>query len=512
MTNHAELAADWHDQVNARDGSDVLVAEVSAGLSTGLPSIEKAVWDPELNGGLGDWTDSIDAQVGDVIEYRARFNCDDTQRPIRDDISLGYITLTDWLPPGTVYNGDAVPSYVATFTQPASAPATPTPDPDVPSPVTLGGLSGIEWFLGDVSADGWWETTFTVTVVDAPVVQEGLKTGNHWKLTGINTFGQEYSDRDIADLDYVDPHPDAQQRATAVPNPLIPGSVVPYTITIDNVRGRVPPRTYYVTDTLPEGMRETTPTITVIELDGSPLADGVDYTTSYNSGTGEWLIDLHDGAIDTPVPGGSQLFIRLRFRRRLGRGSRRHAQRHGERRLQHAARRQRPRLSRRTTTLSTPTPTTPRSSSRHCKSPRPATPAAITIGETVHYDVTVTVPRGMIAYWPSIRIASRVTAPGIVDRARATITDTTGTPVVGAAFESTGTPTRAIRVPPTARRIQLGPGQPDRQPWSSGDYTFVLGYDLHVHRRARQRRPGAVPPGHRQRPAHERLGRIVYWD
>ncbi len=81
MTNHAELAADWHDQVNARDGSDVLVAEVSAGLSTGLPSIEKSVWDPDLNGGLGDWTDKIDAQVGDVIEYRARLNCDDTAAP-----------------------------------------------------------------------------------------------------------------------------------------------------------------------------------------------------------------------------------------------------------------------------------------------------------------------------------------------------------------------------------------------------------------------------------------------
>ncbi len=132
------------------------------------------MWDPDL----GSWIDTITAQVGDEMLYRLRFNTTDGATPERDDISLGYIALTDWIPPGTVVSSYATPTVSdwADFSD-TTFPTTRSVNPTTPASVTLGSLQGYEWFLGDVAADGWWETTFTVLVVDEPVVQDGLKTG-----------------------------------------------------------------------------------------------------------------------------------------------------------------------------------------------------------------------------------------------------------------------------------------------------------------------------------------------
>ncbi|MDA3935527.1 MAG: hypothetical protein PF636_01495, partial [Actinomycetota bacterium] len=475
MTNVAILGSNWHDQVNPpRNGVDVLVASVSAGLATGLPEISKEVWDPAL----GAWTDTIDAQVGDELLYRARFNTNDGVDPIRSDISLGYITLTDWVPPGTVYNHDANPSYEGTF----SVPATPTPpaiNMSVPTTVTLGSLTGYQWFLGDVSANGWWETTFTVTVQDVPVVQEGLKTGNHWKLTGINTFGSEYSDRDIADLMYVEPNLVLDKSTGALPSPLIPGTVVPYTITIDNSQSGVA-EDVLVTDTLPLGMLETTPTITAITLNttstATPLVENVDYTTSYDSGTGVWLIDLHDGTIDTPIPGGGTLVIDYDavIDTGLGAGIT----------LNDIA----------TVSYDTQPDGTGRAVPGTGNTADPNTDDAeiqlaplsiaktgdagpVTIGETVHYDITVTVPDGMIAYWPRIvdeidQIDGMYYVPG-----SASITDTGGTPLTAAAFESTSTPTRA-NLGNNVTQFTWELANPIDNSSGGSAYEFVLSYDM----------------------------------
>lgn len=446
MRNAARLATDWYDQVDTdRTGSDTLVAEVAATLDTGLPAIDKAVWDPDT----GTWVDSIDARVGDRLLYRLRFNTTDGVGPIRSDISLGYITLTDWLPPGTVYNGDAHPVHAGTFSLPASAPPASVLNPDVPNTVTLGALTGLEWFLGDVSANGWWETTFTVTVQDLPVVQQGLKTGNHWKLTGVNTFGQEYSDRDIAPLDYVEPQLVLDKTASAVPVPLVAGSSVGYTITIDNV-GAGAAEDIVVTDHLPVGMRDATPTVTSVSLDGTPLAPG-SWSTGYSPATGRLDIDLAPAAPGTPIPAGSRLVVTLESRVDAATGAGTtltniatvayNTQSDGSGRQVPG-----------TTVVADPNTDDATVTLTGASIAKTGPAGPIRIGDAVTYDLDVTIPAGAIVYWP--RIVDRLSRDGVWYVAgSASITTIAGAPPAAAAFDTTSTPVRTQQG--TANRTDL---------------------------------------------------------
>ena len=437
MANTATLAGDWHDQIKPpRMGVDTLVSTVSAGLTTGLPGIAKDVWDPAS----GSWASETSATVGDTLLYRVRFNTSDGATPDRSDISLGHITLTDWLPPGVVYNNDAVPHYsdAADF----SAVGSEVTNIDTPYVVSLGTLSGREWFLGDVAADGWWETTFTVTVTNTPVVAEGLKTGNHWKMTGINTFGKEYSDRDINALDYHVPELTLSKDATSVPSPLVPGSVVGYDITINNT-GMADAEDVSVDDTLPVGMRTVPPTITSVTLDGDPLAVGVDYKTSYNAGTGVFAIDFHDTAapaVDTAIPAGSSLVIGYTSTVDTGVGA-------GTTLTDLAS------VSYNTQADGSgrATPKTTNVADRNTddavvnlapltmRKTGPTGP--FRIGESYVYSLEVTVPAGVYAYWP--RMVDTLNRDGIYYVPEtAVITTVSGTPAAVAAFATTSTPVR----------------------------------------------------------------------
>ena len=471
MTNVAELASDWHDQVKPpRSGSDVLVASVSAGLSTGLPAIDKAVWDPDL----GMWTDSIDAQVGDEILYRVRFNTADGATPLRTDISLGYITLTDWLPPGTVYNGDAVPSHAATFTLPAGAPPSADLNPDVPRAVTIGSLNGLEWFLGDVSADGWWETTLTVTVQDVPVVQEGLKTGNHWKLTGVNTFGQEYSDRDIATLDYVEPDLVLDKTASTVPNPLVAGSTVGYTITIDNI-GAGDAEDLVITDYLPVGTRTTTPTVSSISLDGVPLAPGAWTDDLRRPQPGRFDIDLTPTLPGTGIPAGSRMVVLLNSTvdSTTGAGTTLTD-------IATVAYNTQPDGSGRpvagTAVVADPNTDDAAVTLTRATITKTGPAGPIRIGDTVTYNLNVTVPAGAIAYWP--RLIDRSDRDGIwYVPGRRRSTTLAGTPPVPASFDTTSTPARTQTG--TANRTDLtwNLANPIDNRGQASSYQFRLTFD-----------------------------------
>ncbi len=471
MTNTAKLAGTWYDQVKPpRTDSDVLVATVNAALSTGLPGIEKAVWDPDLS----MWTDTIDAQVGDDILYRLRFNTNDGATPLRDDISMGYMTVTDWLPPGVLYNGDAVPTYDATFTVPTTG-TPPAVNPDTPANVSIGSLSGLEWFLGDVSADGWWETTFTVTVQNVPVVAEGLKTGNHWKMTGINTFGQEYSDRDIATLEYVEPRLSLDKNTISVPSPLVAGSTVGYRVTIGN-SGLGSAEDVLVTDTLPVGMRGTPPAITAITLNGSPLIAGVDYTTSYAAGTGVWLIDLHDGAIDTPIPAAGQLVIEYDSVVDTGIGAGRTLTD-----LATVSYDTQPDGTGRTVpgTSSVSDPNTDDASVTlsplRIRKNWPGGP--YTVGDTFVASIDVTVPVGATAYIP--RIVDTMNRDGVYYvPGSASISTLAGTPPGPASFASTSTPTRGGTGSNNLTTLTWNFANPIDNSGQSTEYAFRLTFSL----------------------------------
>lgn len=471
MTNHAELAAAWYDQVKVpRAGNDILVAEVSAGLTTGLPGIDKSVWDPDS----GTWTSSIDAQPGDTLLYRVRFNTTDGLTPARDDISLGYITLTDWLPPGMVYNGDANPSYDATFSVPASG-SPPSINTTLPVPVSIGSLSGIQWFLGDVSADGWWETTFTATVMNVPAVVPGLKTGNHWKLTGINTFGQEYSDRDIVDLAYTEPQLVITKTHAGAPNPIVPTSVVPYQIEIDNT-GTGAAEAVSISDVLPVGMRAAAPSSIVVELGpiagpATTLTAGTDYTTSWNAGTGVLLIDLNTAvpAISTAIDAGERL--RITYNATVDAGVGAYSV------LANTA----------TTTYSTAPegvvggrPMTPVIANDSIQLARPsivkAAPAGpYTVGDTFRYTIDVTVPPHSVLYWPDVR--DTVRTRGIAYAGNLTIATVSGAPAVAAAAATdTAVPVTTTNATSTTFRFNLQ--NPIDNSGSAANYVFRVSFDV----------------------------------
>jgi len=473
MTNTASAGATWHDQVNPpRSDTDTLICETAASLGTRLPAIEKAVWDADL----GDWVDEISATVGDVLTYRVRFNTDDGATPLRTDISLGDITLTDWLPPGVVYNGDASPVYPAPqsnyFNDPDAA-TLPDLNIDTPRAVAIGSLQGIEWYLGDVAANGWWEATFTVTVIDAPVLQDGLKTGNHWKLTGSDTDGKLYSDRDINGVSFVEPFLELDKSASA-PSPLLPNDTVTYTVTIENT-GLGAAENVLFTDTLPVGMRGSAPSVVSVVLDGSPLTAGADYLAlpAFDPGTGVFTLDFNDGVVETSIPSASTLTIVYTAQVEPGLGAgvtltnlatvAYDTQDDGSGRA----------------TPGTNDPGDPNTDSTTVSlaplaisKSGPAGP--LTVGSIYPYVVTVTVPPGMLAYGPEI--TDTLNADAFWYRPTATLAHVSG-PALPISFVSASTPVRELKGNDTRTRLRWYLNDIDN---SAGiePFVFTLSFDV----------------------------------
>ncbi len=435
MSNTCTITGIWDDLPDPTRPDGQAGSASGAGFSTGTPGIEKEIQLPDSS----SWVSQGAATVGDVIRVRVRFNTNDGATPIRSDIRFGRIAVTDWLPPGCSYNGDAVEvhSGVGDFTQPAD-PSFPTINPaGPPVTATIGSLQGVEWYLGDVAKGGWWEAEFTMTVTDASAVADGVQVNNLWKLTGVNTFGQQYSDRDATAISYVEPHLVLDKTASPTTN-LEPGDTVTYTVTIDNSGGGAAHDVRWV-DTVADGMRDTTPTVISVSLDGSPLAEGTDYklSPSYDPGTGAWGIDFHDTAapaVDTPIPAGSRLTItyggtiddtavaRATLTNVASVGYNTQADGSGR---------------------ETPPTTDPADDNTDdaavqlaplaiSKSVSPT--GAVTIGDTLTYTLRVTVPAGMIAYWPMLR--DTINRDGFSYVAASTaLSDISGTPSSGASFD-----------------------------------------------------------------------------
>jgi len=70
----------------------------------------------------------------------------------------------------------AVALIVACSPKPKPAPPPPAPAPTpTPTVVTLGGLQGLQWYLGNVAQAGWWQAVYTATVDDVPAVADGVE-------------------------------------------------------------------------------------------------------------------------------------------------------------------------------------------------------------------------------------------------------------------------------------------------------------------------------------------------
>jgi fimbrial isopeptide formation D2 family protein/uncharacterized repeat protein (TIGR01451 family) len=475
MSNDVTLSADWHDEEDPGHSSQLTSSASAAGVSTGLPSINKQV---SLDGSA--WTDSVKATVGDELYFRVRFNTADGLTPIRSDIRFKDISVTDWLPPGTSY---VAGSYSLAYSTPAGSYflSMGSQYNDPPTPVTIGGLSGLDWWLGEIERGGWWQVEFRVQVDDVAAVAEGVVVNNLGKLAGENTFGQRYSDRDGAEIGYEEPELVLTKTATSVPSPLLPGSTVQYQIVIDNIGGAAA-EDILVTDTLPVGMRAFDPTAgpTAVSVNGTPLTENVDFVEAYVGGTGVATWDFQTPTISTALPAGGQLVITYTSQVDTGVGAGAvltdlatvscNTQADGSGRAYPGSSNPAdPQTDDETVTLA---------SESIAKSYAPAGP--FTIGDTVTFQLDVTVPQGMYVYWPEIVDAVSIDGVQYVP-ASASLSLISGTPVTGASFDPATNPDPIIDTTPSPgttftwylNNYINNSGQPT-------DYVFRLSFDVVV--------------------------------
>ncbi len=92
--------------------------------------------------------------------------------------------------------------------------------------------------------------------------------------------------------------------------PVVGGQPVRYTLTASNA-GTGTSYQNVVTDTLPVGMRGNTPVVNSVRLSGLLLTENVNYTVSWNSGTGALVVDLTAGSAGpTNIPSSGSLVVR----------------------------------------------------------------------------------------------------------------------------------------------------------------------------------------------------------
>jgi uncharacterized repeat protein (TIGR01451 family)/fimbrial isopeptide formation D2 family protein len=473
MSNDVTIDATWHDEPDPTRMSQTTSCDSAAGVSAGLPSINKQV---SLDGSA--WTDSVTATVGDELYFRVRFNTADGASPIRSDIRFKDIQVTDWLPPGTTY---VAGSYSLAYSTPAATyfldPGSQYNDP--PTPVTIGGLAGLDWWLGNIERGGWWEVVFRVEVDDAAGVAAGVVVNDLGKLAGENTFGQRYSDRDGAEVGYEEPELVLAKTATSVPSPLLPGSTVQYQIVMDNIGGAAA-EDILVTDTLPVGMRTFDPTSgpTAVSINGTPLTENVDFVEGYDGGTGIATWDFQTPSVSTALPAGGQLVITYNSQVDTGVGAGAvltdlatvgwNTQADGSGRVYPGT--SDPADS------NTDDETVTLASESIAKSYAPAGP--FTIGDTVTFNLDVTVPQGMFVYWPEIVDAVNIDGVQYV-AGSAALSLISGTPVTGASFDPATNPDPVIDTGPSPgttftwylNNFIDNSGQP-------ADYVFRLSFDV----------------------------------
>ncbi|PID51980.1 MAG: hypothetical protein CR972_04250 [Candidatus Moraniibacteriota bacterium] len=465
MTNNVYSHGEWDDIVDTSRPNDVTNSESTAEFGMTTPLITKEVEDPA---NPGTWEKEVDAVVGDTLKFRVRFNTTDGATPTLGNVNLGDIVVTDWLPKGTAYNNDATMTYsnASDFLDPSSAYN------DSPVTQTIGSLNGVEWNLGDISSGGWWQAEFTVDIVDNAEFFDGREVNNVWKMTGINTNGDAYSDRDSVKIHYTDPKLVLEKNVTG--NTLLtPGDTVAYTVTIENT-GTGMARDVLFHDTVAEYMDDTAPTVTSVSLEGNVLTQGTDYTVLWDTATRAFDIDFHDGVVNTNLNAGEIITIAYSTIVDNDAGAGRQFAN-----IATVSYNTRADGTGRTTTgtadvaddntddatIGLPVPTMSKFG--------PATP--ITVGETTSYSIEVTVPQGQIIYWPTIRDV--FAQDGVVSTGNATLTDVSGAPVTGASFATSAVPTTdTTGSNNTVFRWDLA--QPIDNRGQATDYVFRLDFDV----------------------------------
>jgi|GEM_PF-2401696 len=238
LTNRVTLSGDWADAVTADRLSALTPDTSSATVSTRMPSFNKVVFNPVTQ----QWGASTDAYTGDTVTFRLTYAS-------AADIDAKNIIIRDFLPRGMTYiDGSATHTTNGTFSNGASCTAAP----QAPTLGTLGGLQYLEWRLCNAAAGATWEAQIQARVGPEPNVQPGWIVANFGKLSGANSFGQNYSLRAMAITNYKAPRLVLTKTATPSSN-LQAGSVVTYRISVLNA-GEATAYNLSVIDTVPASL------------------------------------------------------------------------------------------------------------------------------------------------------------------------------------------------------------------------------------------------------------------
>jgi uncharacterized repeat protein (TIGR01451 family) len=375
ITNSATIAALWADLLDAgRSGSSVPDrADVS--VLTRMPTFTKQARDPAT----GAWVAATKGFTGDTRTFRLIFTA-------AADVDARGIIIRDFLPRGMSYvAGSAQHSATGSFTSAPDCTSAPT----TPAVSMIGGLQMLEWRLCNVARGSVWEATIDGRLGDIPDIQPGWIVANFGNLAGQNSAQTPYSLRALATVDYAAPSLTLTKTASPGSN-LVAGNRVTYTISVTN-SGRAPAYNLVITDIVP-------PDLLIPASGGTSSPSGTTYTTQSGSpasgqgGVLRWVSasPLAVGATQTfqyyaDIPAGLPAGAQMTNLASVAYNSRADSTGH-----QWPA----------TSIVADPNTDDETVYLRGMRVTKSATPAIATIGDIVHWTLTVTLPAGQIGYWP----------------------------------------------------------------------------------------------------------------
>ena len=384
LTNRVTISGEWADAVDISRLGTVTPDTSSATVATRMPIFDKVVRDPLTQ----QWVRSVNAFVGDTLTFRLTYAS-------AADVDAKEIVIRDYLPRGMTYvNGSATHAVSGTYTNGASCAAAP----QSPTVGTIGGLQYLEWKLCNAAKGATWEAQIQAKVGPMPNVQPGWIVANFGKLSGANSYGAPYSQRAMATTNYKAPR--LVLTKTATPDrDLQGGSTVTYAIQVTNM-GDATAYNLVVTDTVPVSL-----TVPAEGGSGSPSAAA--YSTASGNpaasqgGTLLWsqVASLAPNQTQTftyqaQIPQGLPAGMSLTNRASVGYNSRPDNQGHPVARTGNIDDDQ---TNEATVYVKGLTIT-----KVGVRSTAGTSPNYATIGDVVSWTLTVTVPTGVVAYWPVV--------------------------------------------------------------------------------------------------------------
>ncbi len=424
LTNNVNVEGDYTDDVDpTRTGT--VGDNDSAYVQLDGPSIDKQVWDPTL----GAWIEEdISLAVGDEVRFRLFYTA-----PAGVDAGENY--LIDFLPAGMSFvSQDSCTTSGATQL-----------DPCVPSFGTVGALNTVRWDYGNVDLNFTAEYEITAVVDNIPSVVDGVIVSNFLKASGVNTFGETYSLRDlVTGIKYVEPVVELTKSVSPSSN-VQPGQQLTYTIVVTNTQTDPDgiAHNFSVTDTLPANL----------QFNGSctPATSTCTPTAGATAGTGGTVVWTFT---DDDLDAGES--VTLTYQAEVIEGTPARSDLVNIASTEYNS--QEDDAGRQTDiTSNTSDPNTDDAVVRTALPTvsKVGTPAVITVGEDITYTIQVTVPP--YASMPSAVVRDNLLTNGLTYNNDAVLTNISGTPFTGA----------VLPVAPTINEGAPNPGE--RIEWAVGD-------------------------------------------